>query len=98
MTAPTEFEFDVFISYSSKSKEWVRRDLLKRIEKAGLRAFIDFRDFTPGAPSIKEMERGVLKCRKTLAILTPNYIDSEWAEIENIMAQTLSPANRDLRL
>ena len=54
------------ISYCSKDKAWVRGELLKRIEQAGLKAFIDYRDFTRGAPSIKEMERGVMKCRKTL--------------------------------
>ena len=76
----------------------MRGELLKRIEQAGLKAFIDFRDFTPGAPSIKEMERGVVKCRKTLVVLTPDYLKSGWGEIENIMVQTLDPANRDLRL
>jgi tetratricopeptide (TPR) repeat protein len=93
-----EFDYDVFISYSSHDKEWVRGVLLKGIEKAGLRAFIDFRDFKRGAPSIKEMERGVTTCRKTLLVLTPDYIESGWCEIENIMLQTLDPANRDLRL
>jgi hypothetical protein len=93
-----EFDYDVFVSYSSRDKQWVRGELLKHIEKAGLRAFIDFRDFTRGAPSINECERGVVKCRKTLLVLTPDYIESEWCEIENIMVQTLSPANRDLRL
>ncbi len=94
----TEYEFDVFISYSSRDKAWVRGELLKRIEQTGLKAFIDFRDFTRGAPSIKECERGVERCRKTLLILTPNYLESEWCEFEGVMAQTLSPANRDLRL
>ena len=61
-------------------------------------ACIDFRDFTRGAPSIKEMERAVLRCCKTLVVLTPEYLESGWAEIENIMVQTLDPANRDLRL
>ena len=93
-----KFQFDVFISYSSKDKDWVRGELLKGIEQAGLKAFIDYRDFTRGAPSIKEMERGVLQCRKTLLILTPEYINSEWCEIEAIMGHALSPANRDLRL
>jgi len=87
------FDYDVFISYSSRDKAWVRGELLKRIEHAGLRAFIDFRDFTPGAPSIKECERGVEKCCKTLMVLTPNYLEGEWAEFENIMAQTRDPAN-----
>ena len=40
MTAQT---YDVFISYSSKDKEWVRGELLQRIEKAGLRGVVDFK-------------------------------------------------------
>ncbi len=96
---PDDFRYDVFISYSSKDKAWVRGELLTRLEQAGLKVFIDFRDFTRGAPSIKECERGVVQSRKTLLILTPNYIDqSEWGEMENVMAQTLSPANRDPRM
>jgi tetratricopeptide (TPR) repeat protein len=98
MANEERFDFDVFISYSSQDKAWVRGELLKRIEGAGLKAFVDFRDFTRGAPGIKEMERGVEKCRKTLLILTPDYISSEWCELESVMVGTLSPANRDLRL
>ena len=98
MSQALEFEYDVFISFSSQDKLWVRNDLLKRIEAAGFRAFIDFRDFARGAPSIKEMERGVVRCRKTLLILTPPYIESAWCELETIMLQTLSPANQALRL
>ena len=94
----TKFKYDVFISYSSKDKEWVRGELLERIEQAGLKAFIDYRDFERGAPSVDECERGVLECRKMLAVFTPNYVKSEWTDFETIMMQTLSPANRDLRL
>jgi len=92
------YNCDVFISYSSKDKDWVRGELLERIEAAGLKACIDFRDFTRGAPSIKEMQRGIDESRKILLVFTPDYIASEWAEIENVMAQTLDPANRELRL
>jgi len=93
-----EFEYDVFISYSSHDKEWVREELLKIIEEVGLRVFIDFRDFQGGAPSIKEMERGISTSRKTLLVLTPDYVESEWCEIESIMLHALDPANRSLRL
>jgi tetratricopeptide (TPR) repeat protein len=93
-----KFDYDVFISYSSHDKAWVRGELLTRIEQAGLKAFIDYRDFTRGAPSIKEMERGVVECRKTLLILTPDYVESEWCDLEAIMVQTLTPANRKLRI
>jgi tetratricopeptide (TPR) repeat protein len=95
---PGDPKYDVFISYSSKDKEWVRGELLKRIEQAGLKAFMDFRDFTRGAWSINEMTRAVTICRKTLLILTVNYLDSEWCEHERLILQILSAANRDLRL
>jgi len=95
---PTEPEYDVFISYSSSDETWVRGELLERIEDTGLRAFIDFRDFAPGALSIREMERGILNCRRTLLVLTPDYIKSGWCEIESTMLQTLDPSNRERRL
>jgi tetratricopeptide (TPR) repeat protein len=98
MTEAAAFAYDVFISYSSQDKDWVRGELLTRIEEAGIKAFIDFRDFTRGSPSFKEMERGLFESRKTLLVLTPNYIASEWAESESLMLQGLGPANRDLRL
>ena len=51
MAGADQFDFDVFISYSSKDQAWVRGELPERIEQAGLKAFIDFRDFTRGATS-----------------------------------------------
>jgi hypothetical protein len=89
-----EFRYDAFISYSHKNSVWVRNTLLPRLEHEGLRVCIDFRDFEPGAPSLTEMERAVLQSRKTLLVLTPDYLASEWAEFENILASTLDPAAR----
>ena len=74
-TTPTpagkKFPCDVFISYSSKDAAWVRGELLPRIAAAGLRAFLDFRDFQRDAASIKECVRRAQNCRKTLLVLTP---------------------------
>ncbi|MEZ4616795.1 MAG: TIR domain-containing protein [Caldilineaceae bacterium] len=94
----TNFDYDVFISYSSRNAAWVRGELLPQLDTAGLKTFIDFRDFEIGAPSINEMERGVLTSRRTLLVLTPVYLNSEWTEFENLMLQTLDPANRARRL
>jgi len=40
----------------------------------------------------------VLQSSKTLLVLTPDYLASEWTEFENILAQTLDPAARKRRL
>jgi hypothetical protein len=90
--------YDVFLSYSHRDKDWVHNWLLPRLEDADIRVCIDFRDFEPGAPSLTEMERAVLQSRKTLLVLTPDYLASEWTEFENILAQTLDPAARRRRL
>jgi hypothetical protein len=91
-------DYDAFISYSHRNQEWVRGWLLPRLEEAGLRVLIDFRDFEPGAPVLTEMERAVLQSQKTLLVLTPDYLASEWAEFENILASTLDPAARRRRV
>lgn len=96
--AAQTFAYDVFISYSSQDKGWVRGELLTLLEAAGLKVFIDFRDFQLGAPSVTEVERGVTTSRKTLLVLTPAYLTSAWTAFENLMLQTLDPINQSLRL
>lgn len=93
-----EFEYDVFVSYSSANKEWVRKVFVPILEKAGLKACDYYRDFDPGAPIVKEMERAVLQSRKTILILSPAYLNSGWTEFENLMLQTLDAANQKRRL
>ena len=40
MTAKTEHTYDVFISYAHADQDWVRGELLARLEEAGLRSKI----------------------------------------------------------
>ncbi len=94
MSQVMDFRYDVFISYSHRDVEWVRSELLKRLESCGLQVCIDFRDFEVGAPSIFEMERAVLMSRKTLLVLTPAYINSAWTGFEQLVLLNLDPANQ----
>jgi hypothetical protein len=96
--AARRFRYDVFLGYSHRDKDWVRQWLVPRLRNAALTVCIDHESFEPGAPSITEMERAVLQSRKTVLVLTPAYLLSEWAEFENILVQTLDPANRQRRL
>ena len=95
---PRRFRYDVFISYSHRNRDWVDGWLVSQLKNAGLKVCIDHEDFEPGAPSITEMERAVLQSRKTVLILTPEYLQSSWAEYENILVQTLDPAAHERRL
>lgn len=90
--------YDVFISYSHHDKNWVHQHLVPELEKAHVRVCIDFRDFQTGAPLVTEIERAIIQSRKTLLVITPDYLASEWTEFESIMTQTLDPAARNRQL
>ncbi|GHO90788.1 hypothetical protein KSF_008360 [Reticulibacter mediterranei] len=93
-----EFAYDVFVSYSYEDRPWVRGTLLPTLEAQGLRVCIDFRDFVAGTPSVSEMERVIQSSRKTLLVLTPDYLKSSWSEFEYLMLLTLDPTNLERRL
>jgi TIR domain len=83
------YKYDIFISYSSKDRDWIKRNLLSRLEENNFKVCIDYRDFSPGMPAIKNIEQSVLASYKTLLVMTPDYLESDWTEFENILLQTL---------
>jgi len=98
MNGHTEYTYDIFISYNHADQNWVRSELLPKLEATGLKVCIDYRDFEIGAPSLVNMEQAVEKSRHTLAVLTPNWIASEWCEFECLLANTTDPAGRKRKL
>ena len=93
-----EYDYDAFVSYSHRDREWVRGWLLPRLEEAGLRVCIDFRDFEPGLPSLVNMENAVERSQKTLIVLTPAWVDSERTAFESLLIQSDDPAGRRARM
>ena len=92
------FRYDAFISYSHKDRSWVRGTLLPRLEGEGLRVCIDYRDFEIGVPSLINMENAVRDSRKTLLVLTPDWVASDWTAFEALLVQTDDPIGRGKRL
>ncbi len=94
------FACDLFISYSHQEpdRSWVRRRLLPRLEREGLRVCVDYRDFRLGAPLVLEMARAVEQSRYTLAVLSPAYLASNFAELENVLAEHLGLEKGQRRL
>ena len=90
--------FDVFLSYSHRDTQWVRQDLLPKLEQHHLAVLVDFRDFEAGAPTVHEIERAIRQSRKTLLVLSDNYLRSEWATFERYLLQTDDPANTNRKL
>jgi tetratricopeptide (TPR) repeat protein len=86
--------YDVFISYSHKDVEWVINDLLPILKEHKIKYFIDQENFLPGVPITEEMGRGVRESKKTLLVLTPNWVKSEWSYFESLLSHSLDPGFR----
>jgi hypothetical protein len=90
--------WDVFVSYAHQDAGWVRGWLLPELEAKRLRVCADFRDFEAGKPSLVNMERAVAQSRRTLIVLTPEWVNSQWTEFESLLVQTEDPAGRQARM
>src|ERR1700738_5316109 len=79
------FLHDVFISYSHKDESWVRSEFLPELERASLKVALDTRDFALGRPSVQNMAEAIQHARHVVAVLTPNWVASEWAGFEGYL-------------
>lgn len=85
----TDFEakYDVFICYSYKDVEWVK-ELLAELEERSFVCCIDFRDFVPGAAIVENISEAIYYSAKTIAVLSPDFVNSEWCNRELQQALT----------
>jgi hypothetical protein len=97
MNEQTEYAYDVFISYSHDDEEWVMGTLLPRLEEAGLRVCIDYRDFVAGKPALVNMQDAAKNSRHTVLVLTPAWVESEWTFYESLLTRTSDPAGLQRR-
>ncbi len=81
----------IFISYSHYDKAWVCEWLLPRLEAAGLKVLIDTRDFAVGTPALVNIEQAIEASRRTLLVLTPHWVASEWTNFEALLEETSDP-------
>ncbi len=98
MSETTEYQYDVFISYSHLDRAWVEDQLLPRLEKANLKVCIDYRDFKYGLASQINMEEAAKDSRHTIAVLTQNWVNSEWSQFETLITTLRDPIGRLQRL
>jgi len=92
------YQYDVYISYSSKDSDWVKKDLLPRLEASNIEVF-DIKDYV-GGNRAQAIEAGVKSSRKALIILSKSYISEgdEWDEYEVALFQYIDPVGRDRRI
>jgi hypothetical protein len=91
--------YDVFISYrrARRDKRFALQ-LLRDLEHLGYRVALDERDFDGSASFLEEMERCVRNSRFTLAVVSPQYLQSGHCQEEAILCKVLDMGERKRRL
>ena len=80
-----DFLYDAFLLYSSKDEDrlWVHYELRQMLEdKYGLRLCIHHRDFLAGEAIMENVEHAIRSSRKVIAVISPNFVDSQWCSTE----------------
>ncbi|MEU4560449.1 FxSxx-COOH system tetratricopeptide repeat protein [Actinoplanes sp. NPDC023936] len=72
---------DFFISYASENRGWAEW-IAAQLEGAGYSTIYQAADFRPGRDFVHEMHAAVSSAERTIAVLTPAYLRSEFGEAE----------------
>ncbi|HEY2169410.1 MAG TPA: TIR domain-containing protein [Candidatus Angelobacter sp.] len=93
---PESFQYDVFLSHSSKDKPVVR-PLAERLRKDGLRVWFDEWVLKPGDNLPKKIDDGLEESRVLLLCMSANAFGSDWAALESGTFRFRDPLNKDRR-
>ncbi|XP_059155235.1 uncharacterized protein LOC131940564 [Physella acuta] len=83
-------EYDAFISYKStpRDERFILQHLYPKLEKElDFRLCLHFRDFPPGEPIANNIIHAIENSRRTIMVLSPSYVSSEWCRMEYQKAQ-----------
>ncbi|XP_061708090.1 protein toll-like [Cydia pomonella] len=75
-------KYDVFLSFSHEDEEVVVQKLVPELEQRGYRLCVHYRDWAPGEAIAEHLSRSVREARRTLVVVSPGFLRSEWARAE----------------
>ncbi|XP_068924595.1 toll-like receptor 10 [Petaurus breviceps papuanus] len=77
-------QFHAFISYSEGDSLWVKNELIPNLEKEDRSILICLheRHFIPGKSIIENIINCIEKSYKSIFVLSPNFVQSEWCHYE----------------
>ncbi|XP_007522853.2 toll-like receptor 6 [Erinaceus europaeus] len=75
-------QFHAFISYSEHDSAWVKNELVPCLEKENIRICLHERNFVPGKSIIENIINCIEKSYKSIFVLSPNFVQSEWCHYE----------------
>ncbi|KAK3577183.1 hypothetical protein CHS0354_037522 [Potamilus streckersoni] len=87
--------YDVFISYSSEDLEWVKSYLFQELTEKKYHVCIDFKDFVPGMPISENIIDAIYKSKRTIILMSKNFLRSMWGQFELQQAHNRAIARRE---
>jgi tetratricopeptide (TPR) repeat protein len=81
----------VFLSHSSKDKEFVR-ELYRRLQRDGVDCFLDEESIEAGDNFVRALERAIDECKYIVFVLSPDFCNSDWVEVERTSSIADDPA------
>jgi diguanylate cyclase (GGDEF)-like protein len=87
------YEFDLFLSHSSKNKQTARM-LALELKHAGLKVWFDEWLINLGDDVYLEIERGLEKSRSMLILMSKPFFESDWATFERATALFHDPSSK----
>src|SRR6516165_1672881 len=89
--------YRVFLSHSGKDKDFVR-ELYRRLTRDGVSCFFDIESIGWGQNWVRALERALDECEFVVFVLSPDFCNSEWAEVERTsIAADLNALSRKVR-
>jgi hypothetical protein len=88
---------DYFISYTAPDKAWAEW-MAWVLEETGASVILQAWDFGPGSNFVLEMQRAAASARRTLAVLSPDYLASHFAAPEWAAAFAQDPEGAERKL
>nr|XP_033780654.1 toll-like receptor 2 [Geotrypetes seraphini]XP_033780656.1 toll-like receptor 2 [Geotrypetes seraphini] len=83
-TSTRTYTYHAFVSYSHSDADWVRGELLYRLENSSppYSICIHERDFLPGKWIIDNIIENIEMSQKVILVLSRNFVNSEWCNYE----------------
>ncbi|XP_062431423.1 toll-like receptor 1 [Rhea pennata] len=77
-------QFHAFISYSERDSVWVKNELIPNLEKGEgcVQLCQHERNFMPGKSIVENIINCIEKSYKSIFVLSPNFVQSEWCHYE----------------
>ncbi|XP_045184023.2 toll-like receptor 4 [Mercenaria mercenaria] len=91
----TDYLYDAFISYADENSQFVSDNLVPYLENHGAKLCVHGRDFMPGRNVIDNILHAIRNSKKTVAIISDDFVKSNWCMYEFNMARMDNIYSRD---